>query len=181
MSSKFSERLQIAAAISIVVSLLLVGVQLRQNSDLLKTQMLYEESNRMIAIESRYIGEDPSPVWAKSIEDPENLTLAEQRVVEALLWTVTEQWRATRMLSELGLLENSEWQPRISSEAALFLGNRYGHAWWENFAGEQLHPELIDEINRRLDEAGPDYTRNNFRGIMDLLKNDEKATETSSE
>jgi hypothetical protein len=180
MSSKLNERLQTAAAISIVVSLLLVGVQLKQNSALLKTQLLYEESNRMTAIESRYIGENPSAVWAKSIEDPESLTLAEQRVVEALLWTVTEQWRATRMLAELGLLEEAEWRPRVSSEAGLFLGNRYGRAWWKNYA-DNLHPELAEAINQRLEEVGPNYTGNNFRDIMNLLKIREDATAATSE
>jgi hypothetical protein len=175
MSSKLNERLQIIAAVSIVVSLLLVGVQLNQNSELLKTQLLYEESNRMTAIESRYIGENPSAVWAKSIEDPESLTLAEQRIVEALLWTVTEQWRATRMLAELGLLEEAEWRPRVASEAGLFLGNRYGRAWWENYAGN-VPPELADAINERLGEVGPNYTGDNFRTIMDTLRNREDGT-----
>jgi hypothetical protein len=63
----------------------------------------------------------------------------------------------------------------VASEAGLFLGNRYGRAWWENYAGN-VPPELADAINERLGEVGPNYTGDNFRTIMDTLKNREDGT-----
>ena len=103
---KLRDWLQVAANIGIVVGLLLVGVQLKQNSDLLKTQLLYEESHRAIGLEIQVVGENGAEVWAKSITDANSLSLAEQRIMEALLWSFTEGLRATRMLAELGLLED---------------------------------------------------------------------------
>ncbi|MBT4522626.1 MAG: hypothetical protein HOC23_21725 [Halieaceae bacterium] len=76
-------RLQIVANLGIVVGLLLVGIQLTQNSDLLKIQLLYEESDRAIQLESLLVGEEAASVWAKSIEAPEHLTLAEHSNDEA--------------------------------------------------------------------------------------------------
>lgn len=181
MSSKLNERLQIAAAISIVASLLLVGVQLNQNSELLKTQLLYEESNRMMTIEYQFFGEDPAEVWAKSIEDPENLTLAEQRVLEALLWNVIEQWRATRMLAELGLLEEEEWRPRVEGEADFYFGNRYGRAWWASYEGSNLQPDLRDAINAGLSTANRDFTPGYFQAIMDAMKSQKDFVDSTSE
>ena len=103
-SGKLSSWLQIGANVGIVVGLIFGGVQLKQNSDLLKTQLLYEESYRAIDLETKIVGENAATVWAKSITDAKTLNLEEQRIMEAILWGFVEQLRATRMLAELGLL-----------------------------------------------------------------------------
>ena len=56
-SSKVAGWLQVAANVGIVAGLILVGVQLKQNSDLLKTQLLYEESKRLVELETQVVGE----------------------------------------------------------------------------------------------------------------------------
>ena len=125
MSSKLNERLQIAGNVGIIVGLLLVGVQLSQNSALLRTQLLFEESGRLMMLETQYIGENAAEIWAKSIEDPAGLTLAEQRVMEALLWNVAEQWRATRMLADLGLLEDDEINNHLATADPNFMPGHF--------------------------------------------------------
>ena len=62
MSSKLHERLQIAGNVGIIIGLLLVGVQLSQNSSLLKTQLLFEESGRLMMLETQYIGENAAEI-----------------------------------------------------------------------------------------------------------------------
>ena len=183
MTSKLNERLQTAGNVGIIVGLLLVGVQLSQNSDLLKTQLLYEESRRITELESQYIGENAADVWAKSIEHPEELTLAEQRIMEALLWTYVEEWRGINMLAELGLLEDNEWRKRIENETLFVLGNRYALAWWSNFTqgGSALPGELVEVVDNELANGDRDRTPNYFRDIMDELRNPTSAAETTSE
>ena len=58
------------ANVGILAGLILVGLQMRQNEQLLRTQMAYEESNRYSQIEAAMLGEEPSIVWAKSLVDP---------------------------------------------------------------------------------------------------------------
>jgi len=171
-SSRLSNWLQIAANTGIVVGLLLVGLQLKQNSDLLKTQLLYEESSRLVDLETQIVGEIGAEVWAKSISDPENLNLAEQRTMEALLWSYVEQLRSTRLLGELGLLEDEEWKARVRSDTAFYLGNKYGRAWWANFkeGNSMLSPELTEEIDLRLSLVDPNFTAEYIRSTMDRLR-----------
>jgi len=148
-SSKLNDRLQVAANIGIVLGLVLVGIQLKQNSDLVKIQLLYEESNRAIELETKVVGEHAADVWAKSLEDPENLTLGEIRIMEALLWSFVEQLRGTHKLAELGLISDSDWRARVDSEVTFYLSDRYSLAWWDNFGqpGGSLPQDLIDAIN----------------------------------
>jgi hypothetical protein len=168
---KLSNWLQIAANVGIVVGLLLVGVQLKQNSDMLKTQLLYEESRRSVDLETMVIGENGAEVWAKSISDAKNMSLPEQRIMEALLWSFVEQLRSTRLLAELGLLEDEEWRLRVQSESGFFLANAYGKAWWENFSNENsaLPDDLIVEVNSRLSEVDTKFTIDYAKAIRDLV------------
>lgn len=169
--SKFNHWLQISANIGIVAGLLLVGIQLKQNSDLLKTQLLYEESNRAIEMETQVIGENAARVWAKSLTEPQNLTLEEQRIMEALLWIYAEHLRATRLLATLGLLDDDEWRLRVRADSGFFYGNRYAAAWWKNYkAGNEVVPQdLIDAVDARLADVSVDNTLEYFGRQLEYL------------
>ena len=178
-TGKMSNWLQIAANIGIVVGLLLVGVQLKQNSDLLKTQLLYEESRRAFDLETLVVCENAAEVWAKSISDAKNMSLPEQRIMEALLWSFVEQLRSTRLLAELGLLEDEEWRLRVKSETAFFLGNDYGRAWWANYGGDNsaLPADLITAINMRLSMVDENFTEDYAKTIMDTLETNAESSD----
>ena len=169
---KMTDWLQISANIGIVVGLVLVGVQLQQNSDLLKTQLMYEESYRATELETQVVGENAAAVWSKSITDAKSMSLTEQRIIEAMLWSFVEQLRGTRMLAELGLLEDADWRARVDSDAAFYLANEYGMAWWTNFSADDsttLPDDLRAAINARLAASGSEYTLHYTNSIMELL------------
>jgi hypothetical protein len=153
-TSKINNWLQVAANIGIVLGLVLVGVQLKQNSDLARIQLVYAESQSSIDLELEVVGEQGAAVWAKSIEDPESLTLAEVRIMEALLWGFAENLRGTYRLAELGLLEEEDWRRRVESEVTFYLSDRYSIAWWTNYgaASESYPAALRDAINQVIAE-----------------------------
>lgn len=134
--SKLSNWLQVSANIGIVLGLVLVGIQLKQNADLARLQLLYDESWRVVQLELEVVGERGAEVWAKSIEEPEHLTLDEVRIMEALLWAFIENLRGTYRLSKLGLLEDEDWRRRVDAEVDFYLSDPYSRAWWRNFGGE---------------------------------------------
>ena len=60
---KVNKWLQVSANIGIVLVLVLVGLQLRQNSELARIQLLYQESERAIELETLV---SPVEVWITS-------------------------------------------------------------------------------------------------------------------
>lgn len=171
---KLNKWLQVSANIGIVLGLVLVGFQLRQNSELARIQLLYEESSRMVALETSVIGERGADVWAKSIEAPEDLTLAEIRVMEALLWSFIEQLRGTYRLAELGLLSEEDWRRRAESEVTFQLSDPYSRAWWRSFSdGNTSIPEelraVVDETIARDDSSVRDYITRPQRALRQEL------------
>ena len=128
------------------------SLQLKQNSDLLRTQLLYEETGRFMQSEQALYEGDAARVWAKSIETPRQLSLEELRIIEAYLYSNVEMWRSTHMLSRQGLLDSEyEWKHRIDIEAPYILGNPYGRAWWSVFRAEDAKAE--DEFIIAVDKA----------------------------
>lgn len=146
---KLNGWLQVLGNLGIVLGLVLVGVQLKQNSDLARIQLLFEESTRAIEVESVIIGERGAEVWAKSIEHPESLTLDEMRIMEAILWSFLEGLRGTYRLAQLGLLTEEDWSNRVNNEVPFFFSDPYSRAWWKNFSepGTDIPQELKAAIN----------------------------------
>ena len=106
------------------------------------------------------------------VEDPENLTLAEQRIAEALIWGYVEQIRASHKLAVLGLLDEQEWTDRVQTDAGFFFGNRYARAWWMNFADTDTNLPLaiVDAINTRLSQTPVDNNRIYMSEVMAYLE-----------
>ena len=160
---KVNSWLQTAANIGIVLGLVLVGLQIKQNSELTKIQLLYEESRRIVELETQVVGENAAEVWAKSIEAPESLTLAEVRIMEALLWSFVEQLRGTYNLAQLGLIEEQDWRKRVESEVDFYLSDPYSRAWWRNYADpedDNVPAELYTAIQAVVeadDDQSADY------------------------
>ena len=153
-NSKLVNWLQVFANIGIVLGLVLVGVQIKQSSDLARIELLYEESHRFVEFETMVVGENGAAVWAKSLEQPENLTLEEVRIMEALLWSFIEQLRGTYRLAELGLIEEQDWRNRVENEVTFYLSDPYSRAWWKNYAGpdkNNIPKELLAVIQATVD------------------------------
>ncbi len=166
--------------LGIIAGLLLVGVQMKQNTDLLKTQLLYEESRRIIEQESQYIGDNAAEVWAKSLTAPQDLSLAELRIMEALLWSYAEQLRSTRQLAELGLLNDDEWRLRVRAESLFMLGNPYGRAWWKSYSDDNisLPSDLVDAVNERLRSNPENITLDYIETALEHLELDSASVPT---
>ena len=77
--------LQIGANLGILFGLILVGVQISQTAELMRLQLLYQESGRAIENETSIMGETSADVIEKAALDPENLTYAEMRIMEATI------------------------------------------------------------------------------------------------
>ena len=103
------------------------------------------------------MGENGSVAWAKSLEAPQDMTLAEQRVMEGYLYALAEQWRASYMLHELGIL-GEEWKNRPIEESFYYLGNPYGRAWWKVYEEDTpLPPELATLVQQQIEDS-PNFT-----------------------
>ncbi len=166
--SKFKVWLEFGASAGIIAGLILVGVQIRQNSQLLKTQLLFEEGLAYAQYEQAMLGENPAVVWAEALESPTELTLEEQRVIDAYLWSARQHWDTLYQLSQQGLIEE-EWQQRVKSEAPFIFNNPYARAWWKIYVAGREPSDVIDLVNQILDER-PEFTIDDYNQIQEAVE-----------
>ena len=143
---------ELIGGVAIIVSFIYVGVQVKQNTNILKTQMLNEESQRAVRNDQMLIGNNGADAWAKALSTPKELTLAEQRVIEGYLYRAQEQWRYTYTLGTTGLVEE-EWKTRIEQEVPYFLANPYGRAWWSIYSNSEITSLIPAEFRNFIDEV----------------------------
>lgn len=93
----------------------------------------------------------------KGVENPAQLTLAEMRALDSVLYTHTlyRWWNSFRLYEE-GLLEAEAWQSAINADLGLYYYTPYGRAWWSEiqkqlWVSSDLPQELIEYIDSRLD------------------------------
>ena len=102
--------LQVSSNLAVLLGVVLVVLQLRQNAELLELQILSQESDSYIENEIAMIADNYTETWRKMIEEPENLTMAEYRAIDSHLWAQNiSRWRNLYDLYERGLLDSSAW------------------------------------------------------------------------
>ncbi len=171
-SSKVGYWLQVGANIGILGGLILVGLQMQQNSELLSAQLSHQESDRYIAIETAAMGDDLPGAWAKVLEDPTALTLEDQVTVEGYIFSTVERWRSLHRLSNLGLLSQN-WEPIIREDATYYLGHPYGQSWWKNFTSDptvSFPQEVVTVVDNALETMGTYDSVSYFEGILKGVK-----------
>ena len=173
---KLDDWLQLVGMAGVIISLIMVGYQLKQNSELLRLQIIMEESYAVIDHERIMVdNERASEVWAKSLTDPTNLTMAERRIMEGYLWSFIELIRTNHRMSEAGLLTDEDWRFRVKADSGFYFGNAYGYAWYQAFSdnNQTLPKEIIDAIDEHLKNSNSDMlnrTQTYFQQQQEQLK-----------
>jgi len=169
ISQKTARWLQIASNIGILAGLVLVCFQLEQNNELLKTQVMTDESRRVAEQEWILVGEEGARVWAKSMDHPNDLDLQEQRIMEAIFYSELESWNHIRRLSTQGLVD-IDWTARIFGEAGYYLGYPYGRAWWSVIRAYDSTPQDLSQVIDEALESDPGLTRRHHSSVMKAIQ-----------
>ena len=141
--------IELVGMFGLLISLVMVGYQLKQNTDMQRIDLLMQETSAIIDNERLMIeNEHVARVWAKSLEDPTSLTLAEQRIMEGYLWIFVELLRSNHRMKEHGLLSDEDWKYRLNTDAGFYLGNPYAWGWFLGFVDGNLSlpKEITDHI-----------------------------------
>jgi hypothetical protein len=144
--------LSVCANFGLIAGLLLVAMQLRQNADLMRVQLLSDGITTDQDIESAMFGDDGSIAWAKSIEDPSDLTSAEIKVMDGYLITQVYSWQRLRLLEEEGLLPAGSTESAIKTGQEFYFGNRFAKVWWKHESQNHSDSEFVRMIDESLDE-----------------------------
>ena len=129
-TDRLNRWLTLAANLGVIVGLIILIVEVRQNADLTRAQLLANRDDLLVQIELSLASPESSAAWVKSIREPEGLTDTEIRMVESHLVAVMLQWHHMFTMEEAGLTSRGHTKQHILNVAPYYFGSRHGKNWW---------------------------------------------------
>ncbi len=158
--------LPLVASLAILVGLVLVAIELNQNTEHLRLQLMDQIIARSNENNRALLGENPTAAIEKSVREPESLTHAEFLIVDAYLINVLSVWEGRFFLYKAGLVDAPDWKQKIEEEAAWYFGNRFAKSWWRESGQAFVEPEVARYIEEALQAVGDDDTYNYWRRTL---------------
>lgn len=141
---------ELVATIGVIVSLVYVAVQIRQNTRAVRGATAHAVTERQQT--ELHWSHEIADIFTKAIETPGELTSSEA-------WSLSE-WLSSAIVMRqneyrqfrLGLLEGEVW---AQSEAVIMmlLSLPWARNWWDVVGRQQVSPDLADHIDELLESS----------------------------
>ncbi len=153
---KVNASLTLVANIGVLIGLIVLIVELNQNTDHLRLQVMEQIRAREFTHNMIFLAENPAPVIEKSLTEPENITYTEFRVLDAYLINALSLWEAQFFLYQAGLVDSIDWKTKVEQDASWYFGNKIAKKWWENAGKYLFEKEFSDHVDQVLRNTSDD-------------------------
>lgn len=161
-SRKIDRWLSLGGNVAVLIGLILVAYQINQEAELQKIQLFSDATTAINEFNLAMLGDNPTQVVAKSIEDPGSLTLSEYQVMDAYLVTALYEIRRLEILKREGLLAEGS----MYGIHHYWFGSNFAQAWFSEYGTEGLSPVNVEQIR----SGDPDYVGKFYQNILGRLK-----------
>jgi len=159
----FGAMAEFGGAVAVVVSLLYLAAQVRQNTRAIRGATAHAVTERQQA--ELHWSHEIADIFTKAIEAPESLTSAEA-------WSLSEWLNAAIVMRQnefrqfrLGLLGEDAWE-QSQSVVLMILSFPWGRNWWHVLGRHQVDEAMAAHIDDLLRDA--EFL--DFREALDALK-----------
>jgi hypothetical protein len=162
-TEKYTRWLTLAANVGVIGGLLLVAVQINQNTEITKAQLANDYYIADMQLELSMMGDNPAKSWVKAVYSSGELTQEDAAVVDRYFnYGIVQILRLLKM-RELGLADE-DWVKNRISYLDWHLGNEVGQRWW-TFSKKTYAKDFVQMIDDDL--AQSDYRSN--RDLLDAM------------
>jgi hypothetical protein len=134
-SEQLNRWLSLAANIGVIGGLVLVAIQINQNTRITQAQILNDYYLADMQLELAMMGESPAESWVKAVYTPEKLTEVDAAVLDRFFNYGLVQVRRLKAMSEAGLAP-PDWEDQ-KRYLRWHLGNEVGRRWWKYARGPE--------------------------------------------
>jgi len=128
---RFNKYLTLGANIGVVLGLVLVFIEVRQNAELTRTQMEQQMNDMLSNIELSIAQPQMAAVWVKSVREPEALADNEIRMLDAHLTSILLEWDYLIQMEAGGLVTRDRVRRHVADTAPAYFGSRFAKNWWQ--------------------------------------------------
>jgi len=152
----------LGANVGILVGLILVGYEIRQNSDLVRAQIVAVAFSDEHALAIAQMGDAYPSALARSVEEPGSVTLDDVAILQAALEARFVEFRRNAVMEEIGVF-TGRWRQDIAYTSRPFttpIGREFWGARYDNTV------DWMREVQAEVDRTEP--TR--VSGYMESLR-----------
>ena len=154
MANKVGYWLQVGANVGILIGLVLVGIQIQQNTELTRASLLSEYIDSWATLDQTLQSENFAVTKARAIYTPQELSNSEMLEMHGHMYTIVDQIRRVIALNQLGMFDEEVVQT-LEAVVRDGFGNHYSRAWWgveRKEFGENEITQLIDRVVAEMPE-----------------------------
>ena len=156
-SRHWKSYVELVGIVAIVASLVFVGIQLRQDQVIARSELTSDSFQLMIELDQNLIDPGFANAFAKMLDRSEDLSTAEMVQIDSLLGTVKSLYQRECFLEARGVFVECEQIVRLTMEK--YFGNWYGQSWWrlnKPLSADDLGslPDWIDTEIENMDPNG---------------------------
>ncbi|MBW2269462.1 MAG: hypothetical protein JRH16_12880, partial [Deltaproteobacteria bacterium] len=152
---KLNQWLLLFSHLGILGGLILVGLQIRQDSEIAKAHLFSDITTSRMEMAGVTLGENPAPIVAKSLSEPETLTPAELLVMDAYYIRAINEARRSLVLKEVGLDLGIGAAENIIQ---FYFGSEIAQSWWRVFVSSHDADAVLRDLDRLVRSAGKQFT-----------------------
>lgn len=154
-SERLNRWLTLAANLGVLLGLIVLIVEVRQNAALSRIGLEAERAASQARFEQHISNPDIAEVWMKAVYTPEELTPSELRTFDGIMVAGVMTWDHLMTMRDGGLVDDRRIREHVENSAPLFFGFALAKNWWrENefgWQGSDLYL-LADPIVQNVDE-----------------------------
>ncbi len=152
----------VIANLGVIAGLILVAVQIRQNTEITKAQVANDWFMADMQLELAMMGENPAESWIKAVYEPGELDRRDAAILDRYFNYGVVQVQRLQRMHELGMADK-QWTERIGY-LRWHLGNDVGRRWWSHF-----RPGFEPKFAAMVDGILADGDRQPNRAALDSL------------
>ncbi len=168
ISDRVNSWLSLIASVGILAGLILVAIELNQNTDQLRLQLTFQANQKIFENNRDLLGDNPTPAYAKAITDPENLTYEEFLTADSYVLNLLNEWEDRFFIYEAGLIPDRDWKRHIDEDIYWVLGSRFAQTRWQTNKSsfESEFAQYVDQALINIDENSTyrDWLESGFSG-----------------
>ena len=148
-TSKLNEWLQIAASVGVLIGLLVVAYEIRQNTTVARAEHSRAIYSLWVDLSGVDLDNGVAEAFITAIENPGQLTAADKFKLSSWLTAVVSVFDYTTLESDLGA---SEIPSTIDEDdARYYFASEYARDWFE-FSKRWINPANVEVISRAIEE-----------------------------
>jgi len=164
-TERLSRWLTLGANIGVVLGLIILIFEVRQNASLSRTEMQVERNRMLIEIEISISSPETAAAWVKSIRVPEEMSDVEIRIVEAHLVAVLLQWDLMFYMQNGKLVTAENAKIHILNNAQYYFGSIFAKNWWRQQSGGWDGTPMLEGAGPIIEALDENFLSNNLDSI----------------